>query len=69
MPHWNTTERGVNRKSAQSRSHSYYADREQDYDGLSMMQVGRRDYGDVESLTILSGVVDEAQKDRPYQDE
>jgi len=69
MPHWNTTERGVNRTDAQSRSHSYYAGREQDYDGLSMMQVGRRDYGDVESLTILSGVVDEAQKDRPYQDE
>jgi len=69
MPNWNTTDSGVNRESAQSRSHSYYAGRRQDYDGLSMMQVGVREHGAVESLTILHGLAEEIEKDRPYQDE
>jgi len=69
MPDWNTTDSGVNRESAQSRSHSYYAGRTQGYDGLSMMQVGLQEYGDMESLTILDGLAEEIEKDRPYQDE
>jgi len=69
MPNWNTTDSGVNRESAQSRSHSYYAGRRQDYDGLSMMRVGFDNHGDVESLTILDGLAEEAEKNRPYQDE
>jgi len=69
MPDWNTTDSGVNRESAQSRSHSYYAGRTQGYDGLSMMQVGLDNQSDVESLTILAGLAEEIEKDRPYQDE
>jgi len=69
MPDWNTTDSGVNRESALCRSHSYYAGRTQGYDGLSMMQVGVREHGDVESLTILDGLAEEIEKHRPYQDE